>query len=358
MGVVRWACLVRSGSPQLARIQIHPMAYLCHAGPMDPWPAFVAAVAERHGVGDVALAGEHGISASTFYRRTAREGWPRPAPRVRLHPTSRPSVQRDLVVAAASCPHPVAASQETAAWLHGLEARPPSHPTVLVPHGAKVAFEEAIARRLRVVQSRWFEPSDVVAIAGVPTLSVPALLLSCAALPLDRLRARLIDVFHRQLASPVEVEARLERAGPIRGRATLRRCCEQLAGLQVESHFQWEVAEELQRLGYRPERGTRHLDTADGIGLTIDVPLPLWQVAVEPDGDAFHRTREQRRIDRRREAAFASTEWSRVPVDWRDWHLEREHVLRAIDAAIAAQRRRGIGRGQIPPRRNAGRRSA
>ncbi len=185
----------------------------------------------------------------------------------------------------------------------------------------------------------------------MPTLAVPAALLTCASLPPDRLWARVIDAVHRGLTTADVLLERLSRIGPVAGKGVLRRQCERLAGLRIESVFQADVADELDRLGYQPERSTRRIATPDGVGLEVDVPLPAWQVAVEPDGDAYHRTREQRRNDRRRDAAFAATDWSRVPIDWRDWLLDREHVLGAIDAAIAAQRRRGVGADMAPPTR-------
>jgi very-short-patch-repair endonuclease len=74
-------------------------------------------------------------------------------------------------------------------------------------------------------------------------------------------------------------------------------------------------------------------------------------VVIETEGDAFHRTREQRRLDRRRMAAYAATPYAVVPVDWRDWYRDREHVLASIDAAIARQRQLGIGADIEPPRR-------
>ncbi|MCA1782181.1 MAG: hypothetical protein LC679_08420 [Intrasporangiaceae bacterium] len=180
----------------------------------------------------------------------------------------------------------------------------------------------------------------------VPTLGLPAFFITCVgrgAVTRDQVWAWLIDAVHRRSTQPDLILERLDQVGPVMGRAELRRRCQELARLRVESIFQDDVAQELARLGYRPERSTMRIATPDGVGVQVDIPLLAWKVAVEPDGDAYHRTREQRRADRRRDAAFAGTDWVRVPIDWRDWHLERGYVLAAIDAAIAAQQRRGIG---------------
>ena len=300
---------------------------------------FVAAVLARHGVADLALAGTHGITPSRFYRRTTREGWQAPAPRVRIHPDARRCVQRDVLVAAGASTQLVAASGETAAWLHGIRDRPPSRTSVVASHGVRVLRDGPVDHR----RARWLVASDLLEVDKVPTLAPATMLLTCTGLPVHELWGRLIDVVHRGLADPRSILERLDGIGPVPGAGNLRRMCERLEPLLIESVFQDEVAAKLGALGYRPDRSVHRIDTADGIGLVVDVPLPLWKVAVEPEGDAFHRLREHRRRDRRRIAAFAGTDWVPVPVDWRDWHLDRGHVLAAVDAAIDSQRRRGIG---------------
>ena len=314
---------------------------------MDPWPALVTATLRRHGVADPDLAEICGISANRFYRRTAREGWDAPAPRVRVHPAAGPSTQRLLLEVCASTGGPAAASHETAAWLHGLRRRPPERSTILTPYSVLLPTRGRVDTR----RARWLEDTDLTEIDEVPTLAVPAMFVSLASLPAETLWHRLIDAVHRGLTTPTELLDRLSTVGSVVGRGRLREQCQRLASLRIESRFQDDVAAELERRGYGAQRSTRRIETADGVGLEVDVPLPAWQIAVEPDGDTYHRTREQRRVDRRREAAFAGIDWVRVPIDWRDWHLDREHVIAAIDAAIVAQQRRGIGRSTPLPER-------
>lgn len=316
---------------------------------MDPWPDFVAATLTRHGVADLVSATAWGISETRFYHRTSLEGWAAPAPRVRVHPAARPSAQRSLLVACRSTRSLAAASHETAAWLHGLRSRPPQLLTILVGYDTALPVRD----KVRVGRSRWLTADDVVEVDHVPTLRPAAALLTLAARQPEVLWGYLIDAVHRRLTTPDAVLDRLAGIGPVAGIGVLRAQCRRLAELRIESRFQDDVAAELERLGYQPSRSTVRIATPDGIGLTIDVALPAWQVAVEPEGDAFHRTREQRRNDRRRDAAAAGTDWVRIPVDWRDWHLDRPHVLAAIDAAIAAQQRRGIGQ-RIPSPRHLG----
>jgi len=203
--------------------------------------------------------------------------------------------------------------------------------------------------RLAVRRARWLQAEDILLIDRVPTLRLPALLLAISAVDPARARGVLIDAVQRGLTTPAAVRDRTADVGAAPGRAALLDLCDRLEHLRIESVFQDDVAGDLERRGYRPERSTRRIPTADGIGLEIDIPLPDWCVAVEPEGDAYHRSRDQRRTDRRRAGAFAGTIWVRVPVDWRDWLLDRDHVIAAIDAAIAAQQARGIGTDRPAP---------
>jgi hypothetical protein len=319
---------------------------------MDPWPTFVHATLARHGVADVDLAAAHGVPASRFFRRCRREGWGAPAARVRVHPAAARSVQRSLLVVCSSSRDLAAASRETAAWLHGLRDRPPDAPSVVGRHATCCRSADGVL----VHRARWLTPADVTEVQQVPTLAVPAMLVSSLGTPVRAQRARLIDVLHRGLASTDEILRLLDRVGPVCGKTVLREACIDLAHRRIESIFHDEVLEVFDDLGYRPVRSTARIDTPDGLGVEGDITLPDWCVLIDPQGDRFHRSREQRRLDRRRAAAVAGTDWVVVPVDWRDWHLEREHVLSAADAAIAAQQRRGIGADIPVPQRGSVRR--
>lgn len=317
---------------------------------MDVWPRFERACLDLHGVGDATLAADHGVSSSRFFDRTKREQWGHPVRGVRVHPDAPPSVQQRLVIVSRTTRDLVAASRQTAAWLHGLRDRPPECLTMVVRHATTCRPYG----RVTVRRARWLVAGDVVDRQHVPTLDVRAMFVSLIGTEDRDLKRLLIDAVHRGLVTPQGILDRLSAIGPIPGCRGLRELCGEIAHRRVESIFQEDVVTVLETLGYRPMRSTLAIATADGVGLNVDVPLRPWKVAVEPEGDAFHRTREQRRADRRREAAFASTDWVRVPVDWRDWHLDRERVLRAIDDAIAAQQRRGIG-ADVPAPRQAGR---
>jgi hypothetical protein len=317
------------------------------ASSMGSWIDVERDAAQHHGVTSARRAQELGVSAATFHRRTTAErGWASPHPGVRTSPFSVAGVKRDLLVAMHVLRGTSAAAGQAAAWLHDLRRWPPDRFELVVDHRG---YLPALGTRYAVRRARWLRSGDVVELDGVPSLTASAMLVSAARWPLRELRALLIDALHRGLVTVPAVRARVGTVGPTAGVGGLRRLLDEFEARTVESVFHDDVLDELHQLGYRPSRHPVRIDTDDGRGVLADIALP-WKIAVEPEGDSFHRTREQRRKDRRRAAQYAGTEWRCVPVDWRDWQLERSSVLAALDAAVLAQWRAGVGRQvSLPP---------
>jgi hypothetical protein len=313
---------------------------------MGDWTEVVQDAARRHRVTSVGRAASLGVSAATFYRRTSEDlGWSTPFPGVRVAPGELPSVQTQVVSLLEAIGAGGAAGR-TGAWLHGLRPYPPDVVEVVVPHGRWRPQRRAT---YRVRLARWLTEDDVVELDGVPVLAPPALLLSAGRWERRELRALAIDALHRGLADLEQLSARAAAVGPVEGVGNVRELLRELGDRRVESVFHDEVLDVLDRRGYRPARSVTRIATPDRRGLGIDIALP-WNVAVEPEGDAFHRSRAQRRADRRRTAQYAGTDWVPVPVDWHDWMLEHGRVLDAIDAAILAQWARGFGHeAPLPP---------
>lgn len=311
------------------------------------WNEIVRRASHRHDVADVDLAAALGLDRRAFADLARAAGCAAPSARVRVLPGAARSVQRDLLTACLSTSHLAAASGTTAAWLRGLRARAPQPATYVVRHGTRLPQIARTQGRL----VRWLLDEDVEEIDGVPTLRGAALLLSVAHLSPQLVRPLLLDVVHAGFTTFEEVGVRARAARPLAGTGRLVAMTDDLAGRVVESTFQDEVVDELEVLGYHPERSVTWIDSPDGAGLLPDVLLPLWFIAIDPQGDAYHRTRAQRRADRRRIAQYAGTPWRPFPIDWRDWIEDRDGVFDALDAAIAGQRRRGIGRDHEPPRR-------
>jgi hypothetical protein len=308
------------------------------------WIDVLRAADANHQVTSVDRAVALGVSRATFYRSTRpRDGWSAPYPGVRVAPGAT-GVKTALAAAVAAAPNAVIAGR-TATWLRGLRDYPPAVNELVVPHGAW----RPVGPKLVVRSARWLRSEDLEEVDGLPTLAIPALVIDACTWSERDLRSVIIDLLHQGAVGLDDIKGRLDGVGPRRGRGRLRELVDDLADRQVESVFHDDVLEALGRRGYRPSLSVTPIETPDGRGLRVDIGLP-WSVGVEPEGDRFHRTREQRRSDRRRTAQYAGTDWVPVPVDWRDWQLEPERVFRAIDAAILAQLRRGIGVGEpLPP---------
>jgi hypothetical protein len=309
---------------------------------MTSWAAVSRDAEGRHHVASVTRAAELGLGPSSFYEGAARDGWSKLFPGTRVAPGKAGDL-KTLLVAATDAAPAAAASGRAAAWLHGLALRPPRRLEVVIPHGCSARKHDRVSFR----RARWLQPeTDVVEVDAIPTLGGSALALTWAALDAAELRTLLIDASHRGIVDLGALEERLAGLGSVPGRGRLRRLAAELAQSRIESRFEDDVRDDLARRGYQPAPRPTPIATPDGRGLTVDIALP-WYVAVEPEGDRFHRTREQRRTDRRRLAQYAGTPWVPVPIDWRDWQLEPDRVRATIDAAVRSQHRAGWGR-EVP----------
>jgi hypothetical protein len=345
---------------------------------MDPLSRHLRAVRRSAGVSTRAAAREHGVHPTTWNRHVVSERWARPYAGIAIAAWA-PDLERATLAAVAAA-HDGAAAGETARWLHG-HGRRPRELEVVIPHGRTVrrvevgpvvgadagatsdteasrahrqADEEIRrwlqrCRKVRVVRSRWLTEGDVVHLAGVPVLTPVATALSLAASRCDQVRGFLVDArFRDQLDLPA-VRARLATVVSLRGRHQLLATLEELEGRRPESVFHDAVLTEVERRGYRPSRSPIELPTPLGRLLRPDLAIVDFQVAVELDGDLFHRDRAARRRERDRLSAYASTAWVVIIVDHRTWTERREQVFADLDAAILSQAARGVGSARLLP---------
>lgn len=303
------------------------------------WTDFVADCARRHGVGSSRWAEQAGIPAHVFVQRSRREGWAAPYPKVRILPAfaSAGDARTSLLACTASTSALAAAAGGSALWLHGLLEQPPAQAQLVVGTG----HHFRATYQLHVRRARWLTHADIVEEDAVPTLTVASSFLTVCHWSTDQLKGLLLDGLQRELLTLDELSDQLTGIGPIAGLGDLRCLVAALQCYQSESVFDDELRQELARRGYHPSPGPVAIDTPDGRGLKADILVG--PVAIEAEGDLYHSSREQRRKDRRRYAQYAGTHLVVVPVDWLDWQRDRESVFAAIDAALLAQRRRGIG---------------
>lgn len=314
---------------------------------MENWNRLMRAVADAGGIGTPALARTYGVSEATWHRRNGAEGWGRPYRSVRVAPWAPPGRLTDLRAALAACNGHGVAAATTAMWLGGVGAEPQVlH--VVIPHGASVSVRSG--PRLRVNRARWLTDDDIVQSQGVARLDWPATVVSLAGFPRTGLRGLLIDIMQAGRVTADDCLARLATVGPVRGRGVLEEVLGELGGRRPESWFHDLVLTDLEQRGYPVGHEPLKIATPDGRGLLLDIPLEPFRVAVEPEGDRYHRGASPRRNDRRRRGQAAGTDWRLVPVDWKDWHQRRPWVLATIDAAILERWRSGIGtRRDLPP---------
>lgn len=314
---------------------------------METWNALIARVAAAGGVGTPADARAAGVSEATWHRRTREEGWLRPHTGVRVAPWARGGPMTDLRAALAACRGHGVAAAETAAWLGGVGPVPRRF-ELLVPHGGRVAV--AATPRLRVRAARWLVDDDRVEVDGVARLDWPATVVSLAGLPAGRVRGLVIDLVQAGKVTPDEASARLQRVGPLPGRGVVDSVLGELGARRPESVFHDDVLRELEDRGYPVSSTPRDLPTPDGRGIVLDIPIDPFRLAVEPEGDTYHRGATARRNDRRRHQQATGGGWVLFPVDWKDWHERRGWVLASLDAAILDRFRAGIGtRDDLPP---------
>jgi hypothetical protein len=356
-----------------------------HAAPMDPLTRHLRAVRRTAGVSTRAQAREHGVHPPTWNRHVVSERWARPYPGVVIADWA--GDEDRTTIAAVAAAHGGAAAGETARWLHGRGQRP-RQLEVVIPHGRTVrrvdsgpaiggdgdvtsddrasraereADEEARrwlqrCRKVRIVRSRWLTPGDVVLLAGVPVLTPEATALSLTTSAPDEVRGFLVDAgFHDQL-DLARVRDRLATVRSLRGRHRLLATLDELDGRRPESVFHDVVLSEVERRGYRPSRSPLDLPTPVGRLLRPDIALVDFHVALELDGDRFHRDRDARRRERDRLSAYASSAWVVIIVDHRTWTERPEQVFADLDAAIVRQLANGVGSALLlPPHLHEGR---
>jgi hypothetical protein len=342
---------------------------------MESWAMHMRECRRNHGVSTLRQAVACGVHPSTWRRRTSAEGWVAPYRGVRIAPWAPDGIAPALAACVAA--HPDSAVAGAAArWWRGVADEPQtSDLEVVVPHerrGRGAAASAALAHaapavpeqrrllqccaRIRVRRCRWLLSTDVEVVRGLRLVSPEVEAIRLAGSSRGLLRAYLVDAGHAGWLDLDAVEERVLAVGPVPGRHVLLEELADLRGRGPESPFHDEVLTELLQRGYAPERRPVRIVTPLGQDLLPDIALRRWQVAIELDGDRYHRDRQQRRRDRDRLAAYASTSWRPVVVDWVTWQTRRPEILAAIDAAIASQQGLGIGTTHRPPGRPSTRR--
>lgn len=296
------------------------------------WPELLEYVRRRRGVVTLADARDHDVSRSVLYRRAKQESW------TKLHPgvwlvAGAPDTDAARLVAAIAATGGVARG-DSALWLHGLLARPPHPPQVLVDHARNGSLRSEV---LDVRRTTTVTDDDVTSVRGFPTTTVAFAIVDVAlGRGLHRTRRLVIDAERDgrlEREDLAELLVRLGRGVP--GVGVVRAALQDLGGLRSDSDTEHDLRRSLIELGYpvHPEPFPYRCD--DGVVVRLDLALPLHWVYLEVDGFGTHRTRRVFESDRVKWTQIVR-HWRPVWVTARRWRNERDRVLRDLDDAIAA----------------------
>lgn len=212
----------------------------------------------------------------------------------------------------------------TAAWLHRVDVFGYGDSEVLPDVETCVIRGHSPVRRSGVDgRTRDLLPEDVMVVAGV-AVTTPlrtALDLGCA-LPRHRALGALDAFMHIHDVRREEMERVASRYRRRRGVIQLRTLIP-LADARAESMRESWVRLDIRDHGL-PAPTLQHWVTHNGVPIyRLDLAYPRHRVAVEYDGEDFHRrTQRQREADERRRAWLASQGWTVIVIDKHGLHDE------------------------------------
>lgn len=289
----------------------------------ESWNRLVRRAAASHGVVARSDAPTVGVALATFDRRVRKERWRQPHTGVALLPGSADTPRQRIAGALAAVGPHAAASHDTALFLYGLTQRTPAIPTVLVPHG-KRAVRDA---RIRTVRTRTLVPGDVVRSDRLPVTSAVRTMIDVApGLSLHRLLALILAARQRRLLDVERLAGRLLGPCPTGSRGRLTRALSQLGSDGSESILERLVRGLLYERGLRPEVAPHPVRTALG-PLTVDIAFLHQRLAIECEGFAYHRTRDDLERDQRRFNALAAAGWRVLRASWQRVHEDPESLV-------------------------------
>jgi hypothetical protein len=278
-----------------------------------------------------------GTTPATVDAKARREGWRRPYAGVVLLPGAPWDHRTDLVAVQAALRCDAAARGPSAAWLFGLESRPPARPHLLLPHHQRTIAEAGFVRR-----SRHVTPADRTTVDGIVTLTPCFWLISHARdISFDALLSLGLDARQRRIVDPSHVADRLTSMPRVAGRKKLERVLQHLQLDGSDSMFESLVRERLLDAGLMPSTAPLPVHLSNGRTVHVDIAFPNERVAVECVGFVAHGSRRQLDRDARRENAIAiGGDWLVLKLTWDRYQHDWDGFLRELLQALSARRRR------------------
>jgi very-short-patch-repair endonuclease len=288
----------------------------------------IAALADRqHGVVGLSQLRELGLSARAVQHRAARGRLHRIHRAVYAVGRSRLTGRGHWMAAVLACGPKAALSHRSAAGLWGLrqDNRRKSDVSLSSPSARpKHAIE--------VHRSVTLTPEDLTTVDAVPCTTVARTLVDLG----DLVNRRAVETAVEQadvlqLFDLRAIDAAIERAGPKRGTGILLSVLEHLDGPTLTASELEEAFLALCRDARLPTPEVNvWLTLGDGSAVKVDFLWRPERLVVETDGHRFHRTRQSRERDTRRDVLLRLAGFEPVRFTGRQVVFEKEWVTRTL----------------------------
>jgi len=293
----------------------------------------IAALADRqHGVVGLRQLCEMGLSASGVRKRVARGNLHRIHRAVYAVGRSQLTGRGHWMAAVLACGPSAALSHRSAAGLWGLRSDHRRKTDISLPSPSARA-----KRTIEVHRSITLTTEDVTTVDGIPCTTIARTLVDLGDLVNRRAVERAVeqaDVL--RLFDLHEVQAAIERAGPKRGTGLLLSVLDDLSGPTLTASDLEEAFLALCREAALPTPEVNvWMTLPDGTPAKIDFLWRAERLAVETDGGPFHRTRQSRERDAKRDQLLRVMAFE--PVRFTDRQVARDPgwVKRCLSELIA-----------------------
>jgi hypothetical protein len=298
-----------------------------------PIDAQIAALADRqHGVVALHQLQLLGLSKSAVSRRARRGRLHRIHRAVYAVGRSKLTGRGHWMAAVLACGPNAALSHRSAAGLWGLRPDNRSKSDISLPSPSARAKQA-----IEVHRSVTLTANDITGVDGIPCTTVARTLVdlgdvvNCRALERAVEQADVLRLFDLH-----EVQAAIERAGPRRGCGLLLSLLEDLQGPTLTASDLEEAFLALCReAALPPPEVNAWMTLPDGTPAKIDFLWRAERLAVEADGGPFHRTRQSRERDARRDQLLRLMAFEPVRFTGRQVAREPAWVRRCLSELIA-----------------------
>jgi predicted transcriptional regulator of viral defense system len=298
----------------------------------------IAALADRqHGVAALHQLQLLGLSKSAVSRRARRGNLHRIHRGVYAVGYPKLTGRGQWMAAVLACGPKAVLSHRSAAGLWGLRAdnRPKSDVTVPSPSARpKPAIE--------VHRSVTLTADDTTSVDGIPCTSVARTLVDLGHVVNTRALERAVEQAEvERLFDLREVHRTLERVGPRRGSGLLSSVLENLAAPSLtQSELEEAFLALCREAGVADPEVNAWMTLEDGTAIKVDFLWRNERLAVETDGHPYHRTRQSRERDTKRDQLLRLAGFEPVRFTGRQVAVEKEWVTHTLLAL--ASRRDGV----------------